>query len=142
MNFIPILVAGLVPMIIGAIYYGPLFGNVWMQSAGLTKEDVESGNMPVIMGLSLLLAMVLSFGLNMLVELTHGSFTTGEFVAGSTHTFGHGAFHGVMFSLFIIAPALIIMSLFHRMSAKNIFINVAYWVITCAIMAGITDVWN
>jgi len=143
LNFIPILVAGLVPMIIGGIYYGPLFGKVWQKSAGLTDEQVNGGNMPLIMGLSVLLSMVLSFFINITIELTHGHFDeANELVVGSFHTFPHGALHGAVIALTLIAPAIIIMSLFHRMTAKNILINIAYWVITCAIMGGITDVWN
>lgn len=37
MNFVAIIVAALVPMIIGFIWYHPkVFGNTWMQVAGMT----------------------------------------------------------------------------------------------------------
>lgn len=141
-NLLPIALAGFVPMIIGAIYYGPLLGKAWLNSTHLTEEDITKGNMPLIYGMALIMSMVLSFGINILVELTHGSFANGEFVAGSDHNFLHGAYHGIFLSLFTVIPALVIVSLFHRMSAKNILINVVYWLITISLMAGITDQWN
>lgn len=142
-NFLPIIVAGLIPMVVGAIYYGPVLGKAWMESANLTEDDVNSGNMAVTYGLSLVMAMCISFGINIITELTHGHFTeAGEFIAGSNHTFGHGAMHGVIFGAFTIIPALVIVSLFHKMSAKNIMINVLYWIITLALIGGVTDAWN
>lgn len=143
MNYLPIIVAGLVPMIVGAIYYGPLLGKQWQSAAGLSDEDIASGNMPLIYSLALLMSMFISFGINLLTELTHGSFGSDDsFIPGSDYNFGHGAFHGVTFACLTIIPALVIVSLFHRMTAKNILINVGYWIITCALIGGITDAWN
>ena len=45
MNFVAIIVAALIPMIIGFIWYHPkVFGNTWMQVAGMTEEKVKTGN--------------------------------------------------------------------------------------------------
>jgi hypothetical protein len=45
------LVAALVPMLIGFIWYNPkVLGNVWMKAADMTDEKVKGGNVPVIFG--------------------------------------------------------------------------------------------
>jgi len=43
MNFNLLFMAALVPMIIGFVWYGPLFGNAWMKEMGFTKESL-TGN--------------------------------------------------------------------------------------------------
>ena len=49
LNFLAILVAAIVPLFIGFIWYGPmLFQNAWMREAGMTEEKMKSSNMAVI----------------------------------------------------------------------------------------------
>src|ERR1051325_2118746 len=40
-NFIAVLVAGLVSFFLGAIWYMPLFGKLWVRLHGLTDEQVK-----------------------------------------------------------------------------------------------------
>ncbi len=144
LNFIPILVAALVPMVLGAIYYGPLMEKHWLDSmGGKTKEDMVPDNMPLTYGLALLMAVIISFFLNAITELTHkGVNDAGELIYASHHTFGHGALHGAMTALTIAAPVIVSLGLFQKSSGKNILINVVFWVVCFAIMGGITDAWN
>jgi len=61
MNFIAILVAALVPTVLGFIWYHKsVFGKAWMAATGITDEDAKSGNMPLMMGLSLLFSFLLA----------------------------------------------------------------------------------
>lgn len=44
-NYLAVLIAGIVAMIIGGLWYGPLFGNAWMRGQGLdpnNKEQMEN----------------------------------------------------------------------------------------------------
>lgn len=41
-NYWAVLVCGVVSMIIGSIWYGPLFGKTWMRIIGATNQDVET----------------------------------------------------------------------------------------------------
>lgn len=38
-----VLVSVIVSMIVGSIWYGPVFGKKWMKLVGVTKEDMEKG---------------------------------------------------------------------------------------------------
>ena len=40
-NFLAVVVAAVAPMVIGAIWYGPLFGKAWMSAHGYTPERLE-----------------------------------------------------------------------------------------------------
>ena len=56
-------------------------------------------------------------------------------------TFKHGALHGTIAGLFIALPIIGTNALFERKSAKYIFINSGYWIVTLAIMGGIVCGW-
>jgi len=142
-NFIPIIVAALIPNIIGALYYGPLFGKTWLSSLGYTAEDMKGRNEALIYGSALLLALVASFFLKFTIELTHKDVSeAGELIFASHHTFGHGALHGAMIALTLVCPAIISLGLFQKNTGKNIFLNVVFWVICYAVMGGILDIWT
>jgi len=142
-NFIAVIVAALIPNIIGAIYYGPLFGKPWMDSLGYTKSDFEGRNEPLIYGSALLLSGVVAFFLKIIVELVHKDVNAaGELIFASHHTFGHGALHGALICLSFAVPVIICLGLFQKSTAKNIILNVVFWLICFALMGGILDVWN
>lgn len=141
-NTLAIIVAGLIPMILGAIWYGPLFGKQWYDSMGKTEEEMQPNNMAVIYGLALLVAMWLSFNLKMIIEIMHKeSDIKGQIFYNSTHTFSHGAFHGLMIYFCLVFPVLLSYSLFHKKSPKNIILNGLFWAVGFAVMGGILDAW-
>ena len=40
-NYLAILVAGIASMVLGFLWYGPLFGKAWMQMMGFTMKDMK-----------------------------------------------------------------------------------------------------
>ncbi|MFZ1676553.1 MAG: DUF1761 domain-containing protein [Saprospiraceae bacterium] len=134
-NWLAILIAALIPMIVGFIYYHKkVFGNAWMNSLGLKEEDLRKGNMPVIFGVSLLMSFFLSMFLLINVD--------GPGQEGQYDSFKHGAAHGVLLSLLVAMPVLVTNGLFERKNFKNLAINILYWVITLALMGGTIDAMN
>lgn len=141
-NFLAIAAAALIPMVLGALYYGPIFGKQWAESTGKTLKELEPNNMAVTYGLALLVAFILAFYLKTNIELTHKDVNdAGELVFGSFHTFKHGALHGLMTGCLGIIPVVISLSLFHKMTAKNIILNVVFWLLALALMGGLVDAW-
>ncbi len=168
MNFLALLVAALVPMVIGFIWYNPkVFGNAWMQAAGMTDEKMKGGNMALIFGLSFLFSLILAMAMNTIG--IHDSFIEGatyyatggtmqpeagselakwvEYyqtnLAASNHVFTHGAFHGVLIGgLFIVLPVMATNALFERKGFKYVAVNVGYWIITLGLMGGIVAAWR
>lgn len=41
LNYMAIVGAGIISMVVGSIWYGPLFGKKWMEICGVTNTDVE-----------------------------------------------------------------------------------------------------
>jgi len=144
-NIVPILVAALIPTIFGFLYYNPkTVGGAWIKSTGKTEQELMDGfNLPLVMGLGLLLGLFLSFGLNALVELSHGSFDeAGKFTGGSNYTFGHGALHGAIIFVTIALPPFLMNALYERKTWTNTIIHLVFWLLVFACSAGLTDAWN
>lgn len=157
-NFVAIIVAALVPMVLGFIWYNPsVLGKAWMKESGMTDEKVKSGNMPVIFGISLLLSVLLAFFTQFIVIHQTGAFSlTGGDLASAKpsyeafmndygtafRTFKHGALHGFMAGLFFVFPVMATNGLFERKSWKLTFINVGYWTVCLMIMGGIICAWQ
>jgi len=134
-NLLAIVIAALIPMFMGFIYYHPkVFGKVWMDSLGLKEEDLKKGNMGVIMGVSLVMSILLS--MFMLVNVD-GPGQEGEF-----DSFKHGVFHGVLVGFMVAMPVLVTNGLFERKNLKNLAINTLYWIITIGLMGGVIDMLN
>ena len=161
-NFIMCAIAALVPMIIGAIWYGPFLGKAWMKEMNFTEESLKGGNMALIFGLSYVCSFLIAFVLQTLVIHQWGAFSSlmGEpgFTEGSGEvyayfkgfmsnygdrfrTFKHGALHGTMIGLLLVGSVITIKSLFERKSFKYIAINVGYWMVSLALMGGILCQW-
>lgn len=67
-NLLAVLVAGIVPMIIGALWYGPVFGKRWMTLMETTPEEIQEGFNPLrTYGASFALALVTAFVLAQLI---------------------------------------------------------------------------
>ncbi len=153
MNIYAILVSALVPLLVGFLWYNEkTMGASWIKETGLSKEFLEQGNMPKIFGFtllfSLLLATLLAQGVihqngvsSLLMHHPDEAAIILEKYKMEFRTFGHGAFHGILWALFGALPILGINSLFERKSWKYIFIHLGYWMITMALMGGILSAW-
>lgn len=165
-NFIAMIVAAFVPMIIGFVWYNPkTLGGIWMKEAGVSEESMKGANMPLIFGLALFFSFMLSVMLNPIVihqmgvssslfyamndpsrkeaaEAIIKMFTESGQYANEGRTFKHGAFHGILSGIFFAFPVMAINALFERKSFKYIFVNAGFWIICLAIMGGIISVWK
>lgn len=160
-NIIAVLVAALVPMALGFIWYNPKtpMGATWMKETGMTEEKMQGSNMAVIFGLSLLFAFMLAFSLGGIVvhQAAAGSLLFGEpegseimkagnsfldLTKDSFRTFKHGALHGTVMGIFVVLPLFATNAMFERKSWKLTWVNVGYWTISLAIMGGIICVWQ
>ena len=152
-------VAALVPLAIGAVWYNPkVLGTAWMKASGVTEEQVQSGKMWLIFGLTYVMGLLISFvlyggvvhqtALQSILFTEPGFNDAGspvntyfaEFMDqyGQKHrSFGHGALHGGFFGLLFVMPVIVVLSLFERKSFKYMAIHGGYWIVTLTIMGGL-----
>jgi len=157
-----LLLAGLVPIIVGFVWYGPLFGKPWMRVNGFTEESLKGGNMVLIMGLSYFLSIILATGLMGLTNHQSGvmqlfaSHPDFEVIGSEVNTlyntvmdnfgdrhrdFKHGALHGGLAAILIALPLIAINALFERRGGKYIGIHFGYWFVTLILMGGVVCQW-
>jgi len=48
LNWLAILIATAVAFVLGGLWYGPLFGQAWMDALGKTADDIEPTPMPFV----------------------------------------------------------------------------------------------
>ena len=156
-NFWMYFVAALIPMIVGFIYYNPkVVGGAWMKVNGFTEESLQKGNMALILVLSFILSILLSMSMaNISIHqgavaallmpelLESGSEAQNQFSSlmdqygDKYRTFGHGAIHGLFFTIFVVLPIIAINAMFERRGWKYIWIHTGYWAISLTLMAGL-----
>ena len=139
-NWIALVVAAVIPLITGFIWYNPkVFGIAWMRESGMTEEKAKQMNPAKTYGLALILSFLAATFLWGVVMIGGGG---GEVHGTEPYlTFKHGAFHGVLTSIFIVLPVFWINALFEQKSFKYVAINMGYWIVTLAIMGGIINAW-
>lgn len=158
LNPIALLVAAISALVVGFIWYNPkVFGNAWMQAAGMSDEQVKGGNMAKILILAFIFALLLAMTMMQMsihqtgvLSLVGGDSTDAlpsyaAFMADygeNFRTFKHGALHGVLAGVFVALPILGTNALFERKSAKYIFINSGYWIVTLGVMGAIICGWK
>lgn len=157
-NFYAILVAALTTLVIGFVWYGPLFGKAWMKETGLTEEDLKKDSMVKIFGLTFVFSVMFAFLMQFLCIHQFGPLgmiggpdfidsakpSYAAFIADygtAFRTYQHGALHGFMSGLFLAFPLIAINGLFERKTWKYIFIHSGYWIVVMTIMGAIVCGW-
>ena len=155
-----ILVASLVTLLVGFVWYNPkVFGTIWMKESGMTEEKAKQGNMLKIFGLTVFYSLILSFMVPALVihqmgalgmiggpdyitsaKPSYAAFMTDY--GDAFRYFKHGALHGFLSGVFLVLPIVAINGLFEQKSWKYIAINFGYWTVCLTIMGGIICAWK
>lgn len=157
-NFLAVLVAALVTLPIGFIWYNPkVFGTIWMKETGMTEEKAKNSNMFKVFGLTIFFSFLIAFILQPIVIHQYGALgmigadptlakpSYAAFMADygdAYRTFKHGMLHGFMTGLFLALPMVGINALFERKSWKYILINAGYFTVCLTIMGGIVCAWK
>ena len=124
-SYLAIVLAALIPMVLGYIWYHPkVLGTAWMNSLGITEEKLKEGNMGMIMGLAFALALFLAWRMNAYASHTEPGMS--QFV--------HGFFHGAYSMGLPAAVVLVSNGLFQRNTATNLIINALYWILALGLM--------
>ena len=152
------MVAAILALLVGFIWYNPkVFGTIWMKEAGISAENMKGANMAKIFIMSFIFAFLLAMTMmQMSIHQTGALSLVGgdpskalpsyaAFMAdygNDFRTYKHGALHGILAGVFVALPILGTNALFERKSAKYIFINAGYWVVTLGVMGAIICGWK
>lgn len=129
MNYLAIVVAAIINMVLGFLWYGPLFGRQWMALSGIKMENIDRSAMPRIYGVSFVAALVTAFVLSRIVDW-----------AGAK-TFGAGAAVGFWVWLGFVATVTIASVLYENRPTGLYALNNGYQLVSLLIMGGILAMW-
>ena len=130
-NWLAVLASGFASWIIGAIWYSPpLFGETWKKELGFTTEYLQSGNMLKIFGSSLVMMLIMAFGMAMF------------FQGGEEVNWQSGMMYGAMTGIFFVGTSIAINYLYQRRSFKLWLIDGLYQIIMLTVMGLIIGAWH
>jgi hypothetical protein len=127
-NWIAIVVSALAGFAVGALWYGPVFGKVWMRESAVTMDKARSANMPKLYGMVLVLNLIAAGSLDMFI--------------GPNATWRFGLFAGFMTGLTFVATALGVIYLFEFRRLRLWLINAGYRIVIFSVMGTILGAWR
>ena len=130
-NLLAVLVVSVITMIIGSLWYGPLFGKPWMKMMGFTKASIKK------MKMSPATAMMLGFVGTLLTNFVLGVIVG---LAGAV-TLGQGAMVGFWVWLGIAMPLHAGVFLWDNKPFNLFFLNTIQYLVAIVIAASILAVW-
>lgn len=128
-NYLAVLVAAVASMIIGAVWYGPLFGKMWMQLVNKKKEDLTKGVAKMYI-LTFIGALVTAYVLGHISDY-----------AGATNWM-IGVQSGFWVWLGFVATAFLSDFLFNTRPWKLYGITVGYHLVSLLAMGAILGAWQ
>jgi len=126
-NWLAVLVGTILSMALGALWYGPLFGVLWLNLIGKTEEELEADPMDYLK--TALAAFIGMLALNMVVV----SFGAASFLSGMVA--------GAFIFLGIGATTTYVYTTFEGPSENVWLLYVAYHLVVYLTMGGVFAVW-
>ncbi len=86
MEYLAILLSAVASMIVGSLWYGPLFGKTWIKLAGFTKEQIAEGkkmNMTPYYFTAFIMSLLTAYVLNWLISSLAISSLSGALTLGA-----------------------------------------------------------
>jgi Protein of unknown function (DUF1761) len=136
-NYLAVIVAALISMVVGALWYGPLFGKPWMALMKLTEADKNNGMKNAAnksYALMMLGSLVTAF------VLAHSA----EFAMTYTKTFGvvGGLMVGFWTWIGFIAPTQLSSVLWESKPWKLYALNTSYSLVSLLLQGMVIAVWR
>jgi hypothetical protein len=128
-DWVGVVVATVVAMVIGGLWYGPLFSKAWMNYIGKTREEL-SGNAGLGYGFALVGAFILSI---VMTYVTQWATADG---------FGDGALVGIVMWAGFVISTTVTGSVFEDRPFGLIFINSGNSLLTFLVVGGIVAAFH
>ena len=131
-NYLAVLAAAVASMVVGFLWYGPLFGKVWIKLMNFDKKKMNEGKkkgMGKLYALTFLTSLVMSYVLAHFVGYMQAK------------TVADGALLGFWVWLGGLATTQLGMVMWEGKSVKLYILNTLHYLATLVVMASILAVW-
>lgn len=133
-NYWAVIVCGVLSMILGMLWYGPLFGKLWMRLIGKNVEQIRAEmkyrNMPAIYGLQFLAALVMAYVLSLFISFIR------------VHTIWDGIMLGLWIGIGFVLTSGFGGYAFENRPSKLFWVNHGYTLVQLAIFGAILAGWR
>ena len=129
-NWLAVLAGAAAHMVLGFLWYGPLFGNLWIRGIGKTREEIAGAQSAMPYTVSIISAVLLAFGLALLLTAPEQV----DLVTGLTW--------GLIAGLLFVAPVLATTAVFESRPLSVTLLAIGYAVVGLAIMGAILGAWR
>jgi hypothetical protein len=130
MTYVAIIVAAIVQMILGFLWYGPLFGKTWMSLMGSTTQSMNREGMGKTYAWTFIGSLV-----------TAGVLRRVATMVGAT-TIGAGASLGGWVWLGFVATVTLASVIYEKRSVNLYVLNNGYQLISLVVMGAILAAWR
>ncbi len=136
-NWWAIIVTTIVSVILGTLWYGPLFGKAWMASVGISKPDVITPDIKKMMVRSYIIVLITSFIMNYVL--------VSSIIMGMAYFNSSGISGGLMAGFWnwigFIVPVSLGPVLWENRTWKYWFITAGYYLVLLLINGAILAAW-
>ena len=129
-NFLAVIVCGIVAMVLGFVWYIPLFGKQWSALTGVSSADMQAGSGPMGYVMQFVAALIFSYAVALFVKPLVITTLIG------------GAKLGLLIGLGIVAASMAGGYLFNKRKLNLYLIDAGYQVVLFVIIGAILGVWQ
>ncbi len=134
LNLVPVIVAGVLNMIIGALWYSPyVIGKLWMRAMGKTEEELRQGFSPT--------SMAMTYIVNTVASLVFAYVLAHLIKFSSTNDFSQGVMIGFWVWLGFVVTTVIPGYMYEGKPKVLFFIFIIYQLISITLMGGLLAIW-
>ena len=128
-NYVAVVVAALVPMFLGALWYSTaLFARPWMRAVDRTQEELKGGQLGYV--ISAIGALLMSYALARIVRWAE------------VDELWNGALVGLLVWVGFVGPVLAVTTYFGGRPGKLWLINGGYQLVALVLVGAIHGVWD
>jgi hypothetical protein len=129
LNWVAIIVAAIIPMVLGALWYSPiLFADPWMRAVGRTREELGDASLGYL--LSAIAALVSAYVLARIVKWAE------------VDDLWNGALMGVFVWAGFVATVLAVTTFFAGRPRVLWLINAGYQLVALVLMGALLGAWD
>ena len=128
-NWLAVLVTGLGYMVIGGLWYGPLFQKPWMRLANVSEADAKAGAGKAYV-MMFIVALISVFVLAMFVN------------AIGADTFDEGMLVGLLIWVGFVGTVLLNGVIFEKRPCALYVLNSGYNLVTLLVAGGVLAIWS
>ena len=130
-NYLAVAAAIILNMVLGALWYGPLFGKPWMALNNLTMEMIKEQGSPIKQyAVAVIASVIISLAIASVAE-----------AAGVANT-AEGAMLGAIMSVGLVATAFGTSYMFESKALRHYLINAGYPVVSITLIGTLIGAWQ